>query len=233
MRSLSLNRVGRVPQEDHVATARAVYNSPASSYVEFVGTELSSATETPVDQSLLLAFVELVAAGTGQRVADVGCGPGRVAAFLARHGLDVIGVDVAPGMLAAARMAHPDIEFEDGQLDDLPMDEGSLAGVVCWYSIIYTPPEHLGDAFAEIERVLSPGGYVLVAFQVGNGEPIHRSDAYGTGLPLTSYRHNLADVADRLEQAGLEVRATALREPEFDHETTQQGFVVARHPRTG
>ena len=217
-----------MPQEDHVATARAVYNSPASSYVEFVGTELSSATETPVDQSLLLAFVELVVAGTGKRVADVGCGPGRVAAFLARHGLDVIGVDVAPRMLAAARIAHPDIEFEDGQLADLPIDEGSLAGVVCWYSIIHTPPDQLDEVFAELERVLQPGGHLLVAFQAGAGERVSRPDAYGSGVALTNYRHSPENVRRQLEAAGFSVQAQATRDQGFDHESTPQAFLLAR-----
>ena len=45
--------------EDHVATARAVYDMTAPRYVQFVGTEISSATEGPIDQSLLVAFVEL------------------------------------------------------------------------------------------------------------------------------------------------------------------------------
>jgi SAM-dependent methyltransferase len=217
-----------VPEEDHVAAARAVYDASAETYVEFVGTELSSATEGAVDRSLLMAFVALVAAGTGKRVADAGCAPGRVAAFLTSHGLDVVGVDVSPAMLAAARIAHPTIKFEEGKLDDLPIDEGSLGGVVCWYSIIYTPPECFGDAFTEVVRVLTHGGYLSVAFQGGDGEPVHRTDAHGTGLSLTSYRHSLGDVSGRLERAGLEVRATALREPEFDHETTQQVFVIAR-----
>jgi hypothetical protein len=108
------------------------------------------------------------------------------------------------------------------------IDKGSLAGVVCWYSIIYTPPESLGDAFAELERVLSPGGYLLVAFQAGGGEPVRRTNVHGTELSLTNFRHSLADVAGRLEVAGLEVRATVLREPEFDPEQTPQAFVIAR-----
>jgi SAM-dependent methyltransferase len=217
-----------VPQGDHVAAARAVYDASADRYIEFVGTEIGPATEGPIDCSLLTAFVDLVTAGTSKRVADVGCGPGRVAAFLSSHGLDVIGLDVSPAMLAAARIAHPDISFEEGRLDDLPIDDGSLTGVVCWYSIIYTPPECLADAFTELERVLVPRGYLLVAFQAGSGEPVHQTDAQGTGLPLTSFRHRLGDVTRCLEDAGLEVRATALREPEFDHEKTRQAFVIAR-----
>ncbi len=205
-----------------------MYDSSAERYVEFVGTELSSATEAPVDRALLTAFVDLVAAGSALRVADVGCGPGRVAGLLAAHGLDVVGVDVSAKMLAVARSAHPGVEFMEGQLDDLPFEERSFAGVVGWYSIIYTPPECLRDAFVELARVLCPGGVLLLAFQAGGGEPVQRTDAHGTGLSLTSYRHRLGDVTGRLQQAGLAVRATTLREPDFDHEATRQAFVIAR-----
>ena len=205
-----------------------MYDASADRYVEFVGTELG-ATETLVDRALLNVFVELVGTGSGTRVADLGCGPGRVAAFLARQGLDVIGVDVSPAMVDAAWFAHPEIEFEEGRLDDLPVAEGSLAGVVCWYSIIYTPPSHLGDVLTEIERVLSPTGYLLLAFQAGNGEAVHNDDAYGTGVALTSYRHGLTDVAARPAPSWTRRARSALREAEFDHETTPQAFVIACH----
>jgi len=217
-----------VPHEAHVAAARAVYDASADRYVEFVGTEISSATEAPVDRALLGAFVDLVRDGTSRRVVDVGCGPGRAAAFLARHDLDVLGLDVSPAMLDAARIAHPGIRFEEGRLSDLPIEDASLAGVVCWYSIIHTPPEHLGAVFTEVERVLGPGGYLLLGFQAGSGEPVHRTEAHGTPFALTSFRHSPSDVTDRVENAGLEVRATALREPELDHEVTPQAFVIAR-----
>ena len=214
-----------------MAAARAVYDASAERYVEFVGTEISSATEAPIDRALLGAFVDLVRAGSSRRVADVGCGPGRVAAFLARHDLDVVGFDVSPAMLTAARAAHPDIIFREGRLDDLPVGDAALAGLVCWYSIIYTPPEHLGGVFAELGRVLEPGGYLLLGFQAGRGDPVHRTEAHGTAFSLTSYRHSPGDVTARLEGVGLEVRATAVREAEFDHEQTSQAFVIARKIR--
>ncbi len=215
--------------EDHVATARAVYDKAASRYVQFVGTEISSATEGPIDRSLLVAFIELIKRQSVGRVADVGCGPGRVAAFLAERGLDVVGVDVSQAMLAIARTAHPHIEFQEGQLDALPIETGVLAGAVCWYSIIYTPPVRLADAFDELTRVLRPGGYLLLAFQA-EGEPVHRADAQGTHLPLTSYRHSVQQVAGCLEATGFTIYATVLRAPELEGETTSQGFVIARSP---
>ena len=214
--------------DDPVGSARAVYDASAGRYVALVGTELHEATEGPIDRALLLAFVELVSARTSGRVADLGCGPGRVAAFLARHGLDVVGVDISPEMLAHARAAHPAIPFAEGRLDALPIVTASLAGAVCWYSIIHTPPATLGPVLAESARALEPGGHLLLAFQEGAGDPVHRPDAHGTGLALTSYRHAVGDVAQRLRAAGFDVRATATRAPELAHEPTPQAFLFAR-----
>jgi SAM-dependent methyltransferase len=154
-----------------------------------------------------------------------------VAAYLAANGLDAIGIDVSPAMLAEARRAHPDIEFDVGRLDDLPIADGALASAVCWYSIIYTPPERLDDAFAELRRVVEPGGHLLLAFQAGDGGPTHRTDAHGTGLALTLYRHRLGDLTLRLERARFVVRTTAERAPELDHESTPQAFVIAQARR--
>ncbi len=217
---------------DHVATAREVFNLSAQTYVDFVGTELSADTEGPVDRSLLAAFAELVGRQDVKLVADVGCGPGRVAEFLASRGLDVIGVDVSAALLSIARAAHPSIEFRLGQLDALPFDAGVLAGAVCWYSIIYTPPERLDASIVELARVLLPGGFLLLAFQT-EGAPVRRRDAVGTALSLTSYRHSVREVAARLIGAGFEIYATVLRAPDLEHETTSQGFVIAANaPRS-
>lgn len=175
-----------VPDPEYVASARTVYNHAASRYIDFVGTQINAATEDPLDRSLFAAFVELVETGPSGGVADIGCGPGRVAAFLSTHGLAVVGIDVSEEMLAAARRAHPHIRFERGQLAALPFDSGALAGAVCWYSIIYTPPTHLGEAFTELDRVLTPGGHLVLGVQAGDGDPMHRTEAHGTGLSLTN-----------------------------------------------
>jgi SAM-dependent methyltransferase len=151
-----------------------------------------------------------------------------VAAFLAERGLEVVGVDVSEAMLAAARDVHPSIPFRAGQLDRLPFDDAVLGGAVCWYSIIYTPPEHLDAVFSELRRVLVGRSHALFAFQGGAGEAVVRANAHGTSFSLTSVRHDVEHVARRLQAAGFGVRATVVREPEFDHESTRQAFVLAR-----
>lgn len=214
--------------DDHVSNARAVFDASVENYVRFAGTELTGATEGPIDRSLLAAFVELVGTTTDVTVADVGCGPGRIAAYLAGRGLDVVGFDVSAEMVAVAQRAHPALRFDLGQVDALPVDAGSLGGVVCWYSIIYTPPERLRAGFAELARVLDVDGVLLLAFQTGDGEGVHRPDAFGTRLPLTSYRHDPAEVCRALVFAGFDSLSTTVRAADHQHETTPQAFVFAR-----
>ena len=188
IRTIRLGKFGSVTEPDHVSAARAVYDLTAEQYARRVGIDVSAAFEGPVDRAFLAAFVEFVGPTAGL-VVDVGCGPGRVAAWLTAHRLDIVGVDVSHAMLTVARRAHPDIRFEEGRLTALPFADGSLVGAVCWYSIIHTPPEHLREVFSELQRVLSDGGHVLVAFEAGDREAVHRTDAYGTGHSLTYYRH--------------------------------------------
>ncbi len=144
-----------------------------------------------------------------------------------RSVLEAFGIDVSPRLARIAHDAHPTIPFATGQISALPLADRCLGGGVCWYSIIYTPPEELGRAFVEIGRVVSPGGLLLLAFQAGPAKPIHRIDAFGSGHPLTSYRHDPDDVGADLEAAGFTVHATTVRAPARDHEDSPQAFVLA------
>src|SRR6476469_4914219 len=60
--------------------------------------------------------------------AHLGCGPGRVAAFLAAKGVEVVGIDLSLGMLEMARRAHPDLRCAVGDLGALPLANRSLDG---------------------------------------------------------------------------------------------------------
>jgi ubiquinone/menaquinone biosynthesis C-methylase UbiE len=217
--------------EDHREAARVFYDASAERYAQFVGTEISLATEGPVDQSLLVAFIELVKMRGLTQVADIGCGPGRVAAFMAAGGLDPVGVDISTAMLEIASRAHPALRFEEGRLDNLPFGDGTLGGAVCWYSIIYTPPQLLDDAFRELRRVLAVAGFLLIGFQAGGGETVQQGKTLGMTRAMTAYRHSVDDVTRSLHNVGLEVYATAVREPELEHESSAQAFVIARNPK--
>lgn len=98
-----------------------------------------------------------------------------------------------------------------------------------WYSITYTPPDRLTEAFAELTRVLIPGGYALLALEA-DGEPVQRADAQVRPLPLTSHGHTVQELLSYLEDSGLKIDATVLRAADLEDETTPQAFVIARRP---
>ena len=212
---------------DHGARARAVYDATAGAYVEAIGTEIDPAIEAPGDRALLASFAE-AAAVAGGTVADLGCGPCRVAALLADHGVPTIGLDVSEGMARASRSAHPHVAVGVGDLRRLPLATGKLGGAVCWYSIIHTPGDELEALFTEIARVAVAGAPLLVAFQTAADGRVDRADAHGSGLPLTSFRHHVDTVAAALSGGGFHVERTTVRGPSGDHEQTDQAFVLAR-----
>jgi ubiquinone/menaquinone biosynthesis C-methylase UbiE len=215
-------------QQPHIDAPRSVYDSAASAYVRFVGTELNDATEDAIDRAVLVAFVELVRSSQLGPVADLGCGPGRVAGQLARAHLTAVGVDLSSELLTVGQVAHRDVRFVQGRLDELPMADGSLVGAVCWYSIIYTPPDQLDGVLREIARVVAPNGHVLLAFQAGAGEAVVKADAFGTGISLTRYQHDTEATTQHLDQVGFDIRAVTARNPSFRHETSPQAFILAR-----
>ncbi|MEU4196458.1 class I SAM-dependent methyltransferase [Kribbella sp. NPDC026611] len=111
-------------------------------------------------------------------VLDVGCGPGRTSGLLAARGLDVVGIDLSPGMIEVARRDHPDLDFRVGSMTALDIPDGSVAGVVAWWSIIHLPRDVVPTAFAEFHRVLAPGGVLLLGFHVGE-HSTHKTSGYG------------------------------------------------------
>jgi SAM-dependent methyltransferase len=219
-----------VPEPDFVRATRRSYDAVAADYAERFRDELA---DRPLDRAMLGAFAELVRATAGGPVADVGCGTGRVTALLADLGLQASGIDLSPQMVATARREHPELRFEVGSMLALDLPDGALGGVLAWYSTIHVPDDRLPDAFAEFRRVLAPGGYVLLGFQVGD-ELTHRSEALGHQISLDFQRRQPDQVAGLLGRAGLAVCARMVREPDGNPkfpEVHAQGFVLARRPQ--
>jgi SAM-dependent methyltransferase len=203
---------------------KAAYDAVASLYAE----RFSNMLETlPMERAMLAAFAELVRAqGTGP-VADIGCGPGHVTAHLHALGLDAFGIDLSSEMIALARQAHPDLRFDEGSMTALDLADGALSGILSSYSIIHTPPQQLPAVFTEFQRVLAPGGHLLLGFFAGD-DPLPQEFDHKVTL---AYRWSPDSLMNLLHQAGFVEVARMLREPHEDERQFHQAQLLVRKPQ--
>lgn len=129
----------------------------------------------------------LVASYGPATVLDAGCGTGRVAIELAHRGHDVVGLDVDPAMLDAARAKAPGLTWVEGDLTDPALDLGRTFDVVVMAGnvLIFVPSGTEGRAIANAARHLSPGGRLVAGYSLRPGglQP-SRHDAYATAAGL-------------------------------------------------
>ncbi|MEV4806858.1 class I SAM-dependent methyltransferase [Nonomuraea sp. NPDC049421] len=201
------------------ATATA-YDAVADLYTDLVRDSLDG---LPLDRAIVAAFAELVRADGPRPVVEAGCGPGYMTAHLRDLGLDASGVDLSPAFIEIARRDHPGLRFELGSMGALDVRDGSLGGLLSWYSIIHTPPQELPPYLTEFRRVLAPGGHFLIGFFESEGEPVTEFDHRVTA----AYRWPIDELADLLRKEGFTEVARMLREP-LEGERFRRGHLLMR-----
>jgi ubiquinone/menaquinone biosynthesis C-methylase UbiE len=195
---------------------------------EFYADRLAGALDRmPADRAVLGLFCELtLAAGLGTGVGDVGCGTGRLEPYLAARGLSPRGIDLSPEMIRVARRDHPGFDFEVADLRELPFEDASLAGVVCWYSLMYLAPSDRPAAFGELARVVKPGGYLVTAFKAGDSQ-VRRGGRSTLGVEFDVYWLSPDEVERRVTDAGFVAEFWAGR-PAEEQEGSPQGYLLAQ-----
>jgi demethylmenaquinone methyltransferase/2-methoxy-6-polyprenyl-1,4-benzoquinol methylase len=138
---------------------------------------------------------ELIRESGGGTVLEVGCGTGAVLADLARDnpGGRTIGIDMAPGMIAAARRrierdGLANAEAGPGDATRLELEDGSVDALTSSYVLDILPHESILAALREFRRVLRPGGRVVLVNVTPGERRRHRLPEllYGSKLPFTS-----------------------------------------------
>ena len=174
--------------------------------------------ETPVVHAMLDGL-------PGDRALDAACGTGRHAGHLHGAGFATIGVDATPAMLDVARASYPDVDFREGRLEQLPVDDASVDVVTSALALCHAPD--LMPVFREFARVLRPGGTLIVsdphpastlfggaaAFRDPDADP-----AEGMTIPFVrNLAHPVHTYVNAAVAAGLEI--VECREPTHAPET--------------
>ena len=128
-------------------------------------------------------FVRAYEPGT---VLDAGCGTGRVAIELARHGIEVVGVDVDGSMLATARRLQPDIEWVEQDLARLDLGRAFDVVVMAGNVPLFTPPGTHQALVAGVARHVAMEGLLVAGFSLRRGYGVEPYDHHAglAGLVL-------------------------------------------------
>ncbi len=110
----------------------------------------------------------------GARILDAGCGPGRVGGELARRGHSVVGVDVDPELIDAARADFPEAAWLVGDLAELDLPAHGIAApfdliVSAGNVMTFLAPGTAPAVLAKLGSHLAPQGRLVTGFGAGRG----------------------------------------------------------------
>ena len=127
------------------------FDVPADAYLRFMGRYSGPLAEQ---------FVDLVGVGPGDRILDVGCGPGILTAPLVSRcgGETVAAVDPSPPFVAAARKQFPGVDVREATAEHLPYDDDSFDASLAQLVVHFMADPVAG--LREMGRVTRPGGLV-------------------------------------------------------------------------
>ncbi len=202
---------------------RRSYDAVAEVYDAAIGDELAA---KPLDRALLAALADHCVGGV---VADLGCGPGHVAAHLAARGARVVGLDLSPAMCTLARRRS--VPAAAGDVLAVPLADSCLAGIVCWYTLIHLERHERVVAYQEMARVLRVGGWALVAFHTADtdarpGDARHLTNWWDRPVELTfRFLDPDAEIA-AAEREGLRLAARLDRQPVFAEHPSSRSYLL-------
>lgn len=205
------------------ASVVSTYDATAAAYADHYDGELD---RKPFDA---WSIDRIAAAATGP-IADVGTGPGQVAARLATSGADVTGFDLSPEMVAQAKVRHPEVSFEVADLRRLlrPRSASGWSAITAWYALVHLTESELPAALRALATTLIAGGTLAFATHTGP-ETRHLDEFLGHEVSIDFVLHDPDVVLAAVAAAGLEVTEWYVRSPlpEIEADTSRL-YVLAR-----
>lgn len=184
------------------------------------------------------AVLQALAPRSGERIIDIGSGPGLMAVELAEivgERGTICGVDTSESMIAISNARRADrtwLEFRLSAATGLPYPERSFDGAVCVQVLEYV--KEIGKALSELYRVLRPGGRAVIVDTDWDSIVWHSSAPVLMKRVLTAWDEHLHDpylprtLSSNLERAGFVVRqrsVISMFNPVYDENALSAGLI--------
>lgn len=138
---------------------------------------------------------------TGEKILDVGSGPGRDALIFKKFGKKVICLDASVSMIKIC--ADKGLEAIVGDFYSIPFSTGSFDGVWAYTSLLHIPKSEIREVLEEIKRVLVGGGILGLGMIDGEGKEYRKS--LGGADRLFSY-YKKYELEEILKNSGFEIK---------------------------
>ncbi len=101
----------------------------------------------------------------GDKVADIGCGNGRLLEFLKNNlEIEYCGIDNSKELLEIARKAHPKAQFKYGELQKIPLEDNQYDVTCCIAALHHLPNKDLRpEGLRELKRITKKNGYLIIS----------------------------------------------------------------------
>jgi SAM-dependent methyltransferase len=188
---------------EHGLTARQQFRRRPESY---------AMTGSSADQKFIAFLISVSGVSRTDRVLDLACGRGGATLAFGERCGHAVGVDVVDEPLSHARAASVEraisnVDFVLSEVERLCFDDGCFDGALCRFSFHHFA--NPGHVFAELARVVAPGGWMVIADMVASDDP------------------DKADFHNRMERLCDPTHSRTLPIPEFEGLAALHGFTTA------
>ena len=142
-----------------------------------------------------LAAVELLSLKADDRFLDLGCGPGAALEHADATGAETAGIDPSPAMVERAARRVRDAEVREGSAESIPFEDDRFTAALAVSTYHHWADPEAG--LAEVRRVLTPGGRLLILerkLKKSSGHGIDATGADRVAQMLATHGYNAAQV---------------------------------------
>ena len=149
-------------------------------------------------------FMNLLNAEKGNKILDLGCGPGHHSKIFSDYGFNVTGIDLSPEMIKIAKKEVPKAKFQVMDILDLKFDKESFNGIWASASLLHIPKRNLKTVLKKLKILMTKDGLLYLSLKKGKGSEVLKDNRYG-GVDKYYVYYQLEEIEKILTSIGFEI----------------------------